>query len=207
MPWLDLGDLPDSYSHDKGEAFQVFVIPKTENNKSLIVPWDSWNACYNLYEARIKYGDFDFDEKNVTYEDLEETIKQADSIVTDFMGKLSKRERIRTLVMSILFAIFILWAIIVGLSNDSYVGALFIILFYLVILLIVNQVMKMKSNYQLRMSQFLIAVLCRAENNKKYIRKGVEVRPGYLASWLEFKINESPDLNAHIDVMRGRFLK
>ena len=101
---------------------------------------------------RLANGEFDFDEKNITYQDIEETIKMADSIVTDFMGKLSKRERIRTLVMSILFAIFILWAIIVGLTNDSYVGALFIILFYLVILLIVNQVMKTKSNYQLRMS-------------------------------------------------------
>ena len=152
MPWLDIGDLPDSYSHEKGEAFQVFVIPKTVPNATLIVPWDRWNACYNLYEARINYGDFEFDEKNISYDDIEETVKMADSIVTDFMGKLSKRERIRTLVMSILFAIFILWAIIVGLNNDSYVGALFIIILYLVILLIVNQVMKVKSNYHMRMS-------------------------------------------------------
>ena len=91
--------------------------------------------------------------------------------------------------MSILLAIFTLWAIILGLSNESYVGALFIIIFYFVILLIVNQILRKKSNYHIRMSQFLVAVLCRAENNKKYLKKGVEVRPGFLGGWIEFRIN------------------
>ena len=53
----------------------------------------------------------------------------------------------------------------------------------------------------------MVAVLCRAENNKKYLRNGVEVRPGYLASWLEFRINETSDLNVVIEEMRARFLK
>ena len=155
----------------------------------MIVPWDNWNACFNLFEARMSYGDFSFDERNISCEEIEETIQQANSIVTDFRGVLSRRERLRTLVMSILLAGFIIWAIISGLTNDNYVGALFIIIFYMIILYIVNQIVRYKSNYQLRMSNFLVAVLCRAENNKKYLKNGVEVRPGYLASWIEFRIN------------------
>jgi hypothetical protein len=27
MPWLDIGDLPESYSNSKQEAFQVYMIP------------------------------------------------------------------------------------------------------------------------------------------------------------------------------------
>ena len=53
----------------------------------------------------------------------------------------------------------------------------------------------------------MVAVLCRVENNKKYLKKGVEVRPGYLASWLEFRINKSTDLTKVIEDMRARFLK
>ena len=207
MPWLDIGDLPDSYNSDRGEAFQVYYVPETIPPVILFVPWDAWNGCYNLYEARIKYGEFDFDEKNVTYEEIEETIQDATSIVTDFMGLVTKRERIKTLVMAILLAIFTLWAIILGLTKESYVGALFIIIFYFVILIIVNQVMRRKSNYHIRMSQFLVAVLCRAENNKKYLKKGVEVRPGFQASWIEFRILEFNDMGKTIEEMRHRFLK
>lgn len=30
--------------------------------------------------------------------------------------------------------------------------------------------------------------MCRAENNRYYLKRGVEVRPGYLARWIEFNV-------------------
>jgi len=30
--------------------------------------------------------------------------------------------------------------------------------------------------------------VCRAENNRYYLKRGVEVRPGYLAKWVLFSI-------------------
>ena len=125
----------------------MFLKPKTEPDVVLIVPWDNWNAQYSLYEARINYGDFTFDERNISCQDIEETITQANQILTDFRGVLSKRERMRTLVMSILFAVFIIWAIVSGLKNDTYVRSMFIIILYLVLLYVVNQVIKYKSSY------------------------------------------------------------
>lgn len=34
----------------------------------------------------------------------------------------------------------------------------------------------------------MLSVVCRAENNRYYLRRGVEVRPGYLARWVEFTV-------------------
>ena len=108
----------------------------------MVIPWNNWNACYDILAARLQYGEFDFDENDISYQMIEETILQATSLVTDFRGKLSKRERYRTLAMSILLAIFVIWAIAQMIANDGYVGAIFILVSYLVILYIVNMVVK-----------------------------------------------------------------
>jgi hypothetical protein len=36
-------------------------------------------------------------------------------------------------------------------------------------------------------------MFCRAENNRYYLNKKVEMRPGFLATWLEFLIHEPPE--------------
>jgi len=36
----------------------------------------------------------------------------------------------------------------------------------------------------------VLAIYCRAENNRTYLKKGVRLRPGYLAKWIEFVIEE-----------------
>jgi len=35
--------------------------------------------------------------------------------------------------------------------------------------------------------------VCRAENNRYYLKRGVEVRPGYLAKWVLFSILKNDD--------------
>ena len=74
MPWLDIGDLPDSYSNSKQEAFQVYLVPSMKPDKSMIIPWDTWNGQYDILKARMKYSEFPFAEKNISPEEIEETI-------------------------------------------------------------------------------------------------------------------------------------
>ena len=59
----------------------------------------------------------------------------------------------------------------------------------------------------MRMTQFLLAIYCRAENNRLYLRKGVEVRPGFLGKWIEFTCREEPSIDEMVQQMRQRFLK
>jgi hypothetical protein len=39
----------------------------------------------------------------------------------------------------------------------------------------------------------MLAVVCRAENNRYYLRRGVEIRPGYLARWIEFSVLDTTE--------------
>lgn len=58
MPWLDIGDLPDSYASDKAEAFQVYVVPASSQPNRLIVPYDSWNGYFDIREFQLNFDQY-----------------------------------------------------------------------------------------------------------------------------------------------------
>ena len=42
----------------------------------------------------------------------------------------------------------------------------------------------------------MLALFCRAENNRFYLSRNVELRPGFLSKWIEFIVHapsENPD--------------
>jgi len=39
----------------------------------------------------------------------------------------------------------------------------------------------------------VLAIVCRAENNRYYLRHGIECRAGYLGQWIEFVAVETQD--------------
>ena len=45
----------------------------------------------------------------------------------------------------------------------------------------------------MRQAHFILSIVCRAENNRYYLKRGVECRPGYLGRWIEFNVLESRD--------------
>lgn len=57
-------------------------------------------------------------------------------------------------------------------------------LIYFFLVPVIYKSAKCGQNKSLRQAHFMLAVTCRAENNRYYLKKGVEVRPGYLGSWL-----------------------
>lgn len=105
-------------------------------------------------------------------------------------------------------AVLLLLIVTIGMATQSsYVGPLFLVIAYLVAILIVNSLIKARSSFRLRMSQFLLSVFCRAENNRLYLRQGIELRPGFLGKWIEFISLEQTESAEIIKNMRMRFLK
>ena len=47
-------------------------------------------------------------------------------------------------------------------------------------------------------------MVCRAENNRYYLRRGIEVRPGYLARWIQFSLIDKDGNNDIADMLRER---
>lgn len=83
------------------------------------------------------------------------------------------------------------------------------ILLYFIFVPIVYKVSKCFQNKYLRQAHFVLAVVCRSENNRYYLSRGVELRPGYLARWLEFSIMDKElrkrGKHAIIQLMRQRY--
>lgn len=61
-----------------------------------------------------------------------------------------------------------------------------LLLFYIMQLVFISRIGKCFTSKWLRQAHFVLSVVCRAENNRYYLKRGVEVRPGYLARWVEF---------------------
>jgi len=82
-----------------------------------------------------------------------------------------------------------------------------VIVIFCVIVLATVWGIKYSYNKHLRNSHFLLAVFCRAENNRHYLGLGLELRPGFLGKWIEISI---VDTGAHPDVItyfKDRFLQ
>ena len=47
MPWLDIGDLPSSYSKTKGEAYQADIVPKDKLPKTLYFKYTWWRIGFD----------------------------------------------------------------------------------------------------------------------------------------------------------------
>lgn len=80
-------------------------------------------------------------------------------------------------------------------------------LIFIVGFFVANWFMNKQMSAYYRMAHFVLAVFCRAENNRLYLQHGIEMRPGYNALWITFEMLENPDLKVYIAAARQRFLK
>ena len=118
-----------------------------------------------------------------------ETVDLCSQIVRPYRGKILMYELCG--YASILLGLLIIISIGLGLGADPNAnwGTLVIwVLIYLVMVPVILKTSKCFANKYLRQAHFALAVVCRAENNRYYLKHGVEIRPGYLASWLEFSV-------------------
>lgn len=114
-------------------------------------------------------------------------MRKGSELLRDYRGKLAKRNKLMKIILGAAFLLTVILAVLVGMLDEgNYWAPMLMVVCYLVILLIVTTIIKHRSSYDMRISQFLLSVFCRAENNRLYLKHGVEVRPGFLAKWIEF---------------------
>ena len=91
----------------------------------------------------------------------------------------------------IAFGLLLIIILGIGTSNSNsgnWGNMVLYILLYFIIVPIIYKISKCFQCKYLRQAHFMLAVVCRAENNRYYLRRGVEIRPGYLARWIEFSV-------------------
>jgi hypothetical protein len=208
MPWLDMGDLPVSYKTSKSEAFQVFLVPHDELPFTMVVTYENWPAKFDDAKLRRDFDKTQLQNKGLTVEDVEDTLQRATELIQDYRGVLAKRGKIIKIILFTMGAILLFLAVLIGMMDQgNYWAPMLLIIFYLLTFLMIVTINKYRSSNKMRMSQFLLSVFCRAENNRLYLKQGVEVRPGFLGKWIEFTSLENNEVDSIVTQMRQRFLK
>ena len=125
------------------------------------------------------------------YINFENSVSNASKLLMPYRVKVARLERINMIILVLGFILTVIGSILGG-TMYHWVSALIIICAYFMIASISYFVFKTMQNRQLRQSHFVLAIFCRAENNRFYLSRSVEMRPGFLASWLEFVVHEPP---------------
>jgi len=110
-------------------------------------------------------------------------------IMRPYRGKIQRFELAgyAAIVFGLLL-IIILGIATSGSESGNWGSMVLYILLYFIFVPIVHKVSKCFQCKYLRQAHFVLAVVCRSENNRYYLSRGVEVRPGYLGRWLEFSV-------------------
>jgi len=135
----------------------------------------------------------------------------ATNALQPFHGLMHKRQKIKYCVFAGVFLIFLLAAILSGLipalnkakkKSGRWFWPFLIMVAYIIIILVLNHYFTKRLSYYYRMGHFVLSILCRAENNRLYLKHGIEMRPGYNGLWVTFEILPNPDLNSYVSNAR-----
>lgn len=161
-----------------------------------------------------KYQFMNFLQCGITEQEIDETLNNAEQSIAPFLGVLSKQERIKILIYVCVFIFMVTIAVLAGyvgsirkIGNARWFWPVFLMFIYFVGVFISNYVHNRRLSQYYRMAHFVMAVFCRVENNRLYLKHGIELRPGFNGLWLTFKILSGPDLNNYVENARQRFLK
>jgi hypothetical protein len=128
----------------------------------------------------------------ISFHDLQQTLLRASFFMEPYRGRVTRLDRINMFSILTGLVVTIALSMSIGITKHWAYSLIFIVIFFLFAGLSIR-ITKNKSNRYLRQAHFMAAVFCRAENNRFFLRQGFELRPGFLAKWVE--VNRlAPDL-------------
>lgn len=107
-------------------------------------------------------------------------------------------------IFAVVFLIIAIWA---GMTSGNWIWTAFLTALFVLLAALTIYCVKFAYSRALRQSHLLLSLFCRVENNRMYLKLGLEIRPGYLAKWIEILVvdqSKNPDLIAYF---KQRFLK
>lgn len=155
-----------------------------------------------------RFGQSSLGQKGITYNEFEKSLNLASDMLKNYRGKVLKYDlaAIGAIVFGILLIIIIGMATSGGTEDDTSNWSTMLILIFLFMfyLYAVYKVTKHVQCKYLRQAHFMLAVVCRVENNRYFLSRGIELRPGYLARWIEFNVLEQDKGHSPIETILKR---
>jgi hypothetical protein len=181
MPFLDLGEKPSTYNPLVYEGFQTFVEAESEYPDSFIIHYKG--KSFKKTNLAKKYRRSSLKRHNIDFFDIEQTVLEATKFLEPYRGMVAKLERINLIANIIALLITVAGSMASGILHNWTYSLLYITLFFVVMGGIIMAT-KIASNKYLRQAHFALALFCRCENNRFYLERKVEIRPGFLGKWL-----------------------
>ena len=205
VPWFDLGDIPSTHSFMRTESQQVYYVPRNRNPDLVYVRYSQIRPKYHSADPKGRFDGSALPSKEVTYRDFCHTINLCSLMMKNYRGRILLYDLLGYGTILIGLLIIILLGIGTSGSTESNWGNMVLyILLYFIFCPIVYKVSKCFQCKYLRQAHFVLSVVCRAENNRYYLRRGVEVRPGYLGRWIEFATVEAKGKREVLRLLRDR---
>ena len=194
IPVLDMGDKPASYDPNATEAQQVFIPPKSDYPNTIVIKYGDYRPEFKIKELSEKYKKSNLLSKEVDYLSFENTLNNASRYLQPYRAHVAKLEKINVSILVVCLLLSIALSMVGGILY-SWVTSILVIVFFIIAMTIAYFLFKRFQNKYLRQAHFILALYCRSENNRFYLSKNVEMRPGFLAKWIEFIIHEEPEDN------------
>lgn len=141
-----------------------------------------------------RFADSKLPETSVTFREFNHTVNLCSLLMKPYRGKIQQFDYLAWgLIIFALILVIIIGIATSSSANGNWGSMILWILLYFIFVPIVYKTSKCFQNKYLRQAHFVLAVVCRSENNRYYLQRGVEIRPGYLARWVEFSIID-PDI-------------
>ncbi|CDW75787.1 UNKNOWN [Stylonychia lemnae] len=192
MPFLDLGDRPSTYNPKRPEAEQIFIVPETQKPSKIIIRYSDCKPVYYIGSLNEKYNQFGLEAKGISLHDIQSTLMKASIYLRPYRGQVSRIDRINLINILGGLIITIALSMSIGITIHWAFSLIFIVIYFFFAALSIR-ITKKKSNRYLRQAHFMLAVYCRAENNRYFLKNNIEMRPGFLAKWIEFNIRTKQD--------------
>lgn len=187
MPFFDLGDKPSTFNPKKTESEQIFIVPASKYPDKIVFRYADWRPQFRVARISSKYSQSNLREKGLSEQEVLESVMNATVYLQPYRGEVNRLDRCN--LIGILIALIATIALSMGIGmTKHWAYSLIFIVFFFVYSAISIKVTKVKSNRFLRQAHFMLAVFCRAENNRLFLHRNVEMRPGFMAKWIEFNI-------------------
>jgi len=188
---LDLGEKP-KLIHGRGIFKNCTNAATPHSTKSrFIVEYSECTPAFYLHDI---YKNSGFDDHSITEDEFTNSIKGAENVLLKFRGSVINSDMC-FLIWFLISFVFILGGGMAMGALISYIITIIISSVYAVILIIVYFCLKRRNLKLLIYGHLALAIYCRCENNRLYLRKKILMRPGYMAKWIEF--NMIPNSSIH----------
>jgi len=184
---IDFGEKPVMI---KGRGmFKCFTTPivPTSTKSRLVVEYSECTPRFAVNEA---YDSSNLKEHKIIFEDFFTTIKNAEEVLMPFKGSATKAD------VCFLLTVFI--GLILALGGGVSLGMLVhyaftivIVLVFLIVIIALFLYIRKRNRRLLIYGHLALGLFARCENNRKYLKKKVLVRPGYMGKWIEFNMTGS----------------